>query len=152
MGRKTIITKNCIEEMENLIHDPTSRIKAEAYDGLIEFAEFTEGINCILEKHHILNHLVDKLLEEKTPDILLRTVILLKILMQGEEGTPKALKTEIISRLMALIGHHNHEIQYNVCMTLANISFNEEGKAAIVAKKHIKEISKYISNHDKLVR
>lgn len=41
LGRKTIITKDCIEEIESLIHDPISRIKAEAYDGLIEFAEFT---------------------------------------------------------------------------------------------------------------
>jgi hypothetical protein len=84
-----------------------SNIKLEAYEGLIEFAEFIEGINCILEKPSILTHLVDKLLEEKTPEILLKTVILLKILMQGEEGTPKALKTEIISRLMTLIGHKN---------------------------------------------
>ena len=48
--------------------------------------------------------------------------------MQGEEGTPKALSTEIISRLMNLIGHKNPAIQYNVCLTLANISFNETGK------------------------
>jgi hypothetical protein len=53
---------------------------------------------------------VDKLLEEKTPEILLRTIILLKNLMQGEDGTPKALKTEIINRLMALIGHANPKV------------------------------------------
>lgn len=78
--------------------------------------------------------------------------MLLKVLMQGEEGTPKALSTEIISRLMNLIGHKSPAIQYNVCMTLANISFNEVGKAAIVAKGHIKQISQYTNNHDKLVR
>jgi hypothetical protein len=33
------------------------------------------------------------LLEEKTLEILLRTVILMKVLMQGEHGTPKVLKT-----------------------------------------------------------
>lgn len=37
-------------------------------------------------------------------------------------------------------------------MTLANISFNEQGKAAIVSKGHIKELSKYITNPNKLVR
>jgi len=37
-------------------------------------------------------------------------------------------------------------------MTLANISFNEEGKAAIVANGHIKELINYITNPDKLVR
>lgn len=44
------------------------------------------------------------------------------------------------------------QIQYNVCITLANISFNEEGKEAIVAKGYIREIVKYISNSNKLVR
>lgn len=68
--------------------------------------------------------LVDKLIEEKVPEILLKAIVLLKILMQGEEGTPKALKTEIISRLMNLISHKNPAIQYNVCLTLSNISFN----------------------------
>ncbi len=72
--------------------------------------------------------------------------------MQGEEGTPKALCTEIISRLMNLISHKNPAIQYNVCLTLANISFNETGKAAIVTKGHIKEIIQYVNHSDKLVR
>jgi hypothetical protein len=51
-------------------------------------------------------------LEEKTPEILLRTVELLRVLMQGEEGTPKALKTEAISRLMGLLPHSNQEVKY----------------------------------------
>lgn len=37
-------------------------------------------------------------------------------------------------------------------MTLANISFNEEGKAAIVHKGHIKQISTCISDPTKSVR
>lgn len=93
-----------------MIDDVSAKIKGEAYEGLIAFAEFTEGIDFILGKPHILGHLVDKLLEEKAPLILLKTVILLKVLLQGEEGTPKALKTEIISRLMALISHSNSDV------------------------------------------
>ena len=58
--------------------------------------------------------------------------------MQGEEGTPNALKTAIISRLMNLISHKFQKIRYNVCMTLANISFNYDGKYQIVEKGHIK--------------
>ena len=68
--------------------------------------------------------MVDKLIEEKVPEILLKAIVLLKTLMQGEQGTPKALSTEIIGRLMNLISYKNPSIQYNVCMTLANISFN----------------------------
>lgn len=59
--------------------------------------------------------LVDKLLEEKTPEILLRTVNLLKVLMQGEEGTPKALKTEAISRLMGLLPSSGPDVSFYIC-------------------------------------
>jgi hypothetical protein len=48
MGRKTIIQRDCIEEFETLIHDSAIAIKGEAYDGLIDFGEYTEGINCLL--------------------------------------------------------------------------------------------------------
>ena len=58
-------------------------MKSEVYEGLIDFAEFTEGIDCILDKDKILIDLVDKLIEEKVPEILLKTIVLLKILMQG---------------------------------------------------------------------
>lgn len=67
MGRKTVILKNCIEEFHQLIHDPLAQVKAEAYDGLICFAEYTEGISCMLSKEKILVQLVDKLVEEKVP-------------------------------------------------------------------------------------
>lgn len=62
MGRKTVILKNCIEDFHQLTHDPLAPIKAEAYDGLIHFAEYTEGITCILSKDKILVQLVDKLI------------------------------------------------------------------------------------------
>jgi hypothetical protein len=58
-------------------------VKSEVYEGLIDFAEFTEGIECILNKDKILVDLVDKLIEEKVPEILLKAIILLKIIMQG---------------------------------------------------------------------
>ena len=85
-------------------------IRGHTYDGLISFAEFTEGIEDILAKGSVLVELVDKLVSEKTPEVLVKTVELLKMLMQGEEGTPLALKTEIISRLMGLLPHPKHEV------------------------------------------
>lgn len=105
MGRQTIIQRNCIEEFQKLIHDELPTVKSEIYEGLIDFSEYTEGIEFVLSKESILNELVDKLIEEKVSTILLKAIILLKVLMQGEAGTPKALKTEIILRLMALISH-----------------------------------------------
>lgn len=107
MGRKVIIDRDCILDYERLIQDELPTIKSEVYDGLINFVEYTEGIEHVIDKNTILVDLVDKLIEEKVASILLKAVILLKILMEGEDGTPKALKTEIILRLMALIGHAN---------------------------------------------
>jgi len=95
--------RDCIEDIEELINDPLENIRADAYDGLLLFGEETDGTNCLLESHKILPHLVDKLIEEKAEKILNRTVQLLRLLMQRESGTPKALETEIISRLMNLI-------------------------------------------------
>lgn len=37
-------------------------------------------------------------------------------------------------------------------MSLANISFNEEGKASIILKGYVKDICKYITSKDKSVR
>lgn len=105
-----MIARDCVEQLEALIHDGLSMIKLEAYEGLIELAEFTDGIDCILAKPQILTQLVDKLLEEKTLEILLRTVQLLRVLMQGETGTPRALKTEAVSRLMGLLPHSSQEV------------------------------------------
>ena len=78
-----IIARNCIEAYQKLIHDSSIPIRSQTYDGLICFCEFTEGIQEVLSKGGILTDLVDQLVAEKTPDILVKTVELLKILMQG---------------------------------------------------------------------
>lgn len=48
-----------------MIHDPEKSIRFSATKGLICFAEFTEGIDVVLESNKILKDLVDKLLSEK---------------------------------------------------------------------------------------
>lgn len=44
------------------------------------------------------------------------------------------------------------KIRYHVCMTLANISFNEEGKQRIVSAGYIKNIVPSLKDKDGLVR
>ena len=82
-----------IEDFEKMIDDDDKEVRQSATEGLISFAEFTEGIDVILDKKKILPHLVNKLIEEKIVHILENIVILLKNLMQGEIGTVKALET-----------------------------------------------------------
>ena len=76
-----------------MIHDSEKLIRFSATKGLINFAEFTEGIDVLLESNKILKDLVDKLISEKNEEVLNNIVKLLKIIMQGEQGTPKALQT-----------------------------------------------------------
>lgn len=44
------------------------------------------------------------------------------------------------------------QIQVNILTTLANISFNYDGKEQIIAKGHIKSLCQYVTNKDPLVR
>ena len=55
MGRQTIIQRNCIEEFQKLIHDELPTVKSEVYEGLIDYSEYTEGIEFVLSKESILN-------------------------------------------------------------------------------------------------
>ena len=45
-----------------MIDNPEQTVRKAATEGLLNFAEFTEGIDTILEKEKILPHLVDKLI------------------------------------------------------------------------------------------
>lgn len=45
-----------------MIHDQEKTIRYSATVGLINFAEFTEGIDVLLESQIILKELVDKLI------------------------------------------------------------------------------------------
>ena len=76
-----------------MLYDEKSYIRLSAIVGLTNFGEFTEGIDHLLESERILKDLVGKLIEEKDEEVLGNVVKLLKMLMQGEEGTPKALQT-----------------------------------------------------------
>ena len=73
---------------------------------MLNFTEFIDGIEHFLEKT-ILFSLIDKLIEEKAEEILLKVLILIKVLLYGKLGTPKALTTQIISRLTSLLQHQN---------------------------------------------
>lgn len=66
-----------------MIHDSEKSIRFSATKGLINFAEFTEGIDVLLESNKILKDLVDKLISEKNEEVLNNIVKLLKIIMQG---------------------------------------------------------------------
>ena len=93
-----------------MLYDEKNYIRLSAIVGLINFGEFTEGIDHLLESERILKDLVGKLIEEKDEEVLGNVVKLLKMLMQGEEGTPKALQTEIISRLINLVEHNSDNV------------------------------------------
>ncbi len=77
-----------------------------------------------------------------------RAVLLLKGIMQGEMGIPKALKLPILARLMSICEHKNTEIVTNVFWTLSNISFNYDGKMQIITNGYIPQIFNSLSHSE----
>ena len=78
--------------------------------------------------------MVDKLIEEKDLAILQKVLVLTKNLLYGEQGTPQALKTAIISRLVPLLEGNIENIRALAATCLQSLSFLEPGKLAIISE------------------
>jgi hypothetical protein len=72
-----------ISKIRDLFNDNVVAIRANAYNAMINIAEFTQGIDSIIQCN-ISPILVDKLNEEKDENILILILSLLKILIEGE--------------------------------------------------------------------
>lgn len=68
------------------------QIRANAYNALINVAQYTYGIDAVIDAE-ILKILVDKLVLEKEEEILILILELIKILLEGEMGTGLILNT-----------------------------------------------------------
>lgn len=75
-----------------LFDDSITKIRRNAYVCLINLAEYTFGIDSIIE-FNALPTLVDKLVGEKEQEILILILTLLKILCEGEKAPTILLTT-----------------------------------------------------------
>lgn len=70
MGRVIFVSNNLIEVTAALFNDPVTQIRHNAYVCLINLAQFTFGMQAIIDAD-ILRVLVDKLVQEQEPPILI---------------------------------------------------------------------------------
>ena len=82
-GRLILVEDEIIPTVRNLFDDEIINIRANGYKIMINVAEFTYGIDAIIN-FNIIPVLVDKLVQEKEPSILILILTLLKILNEGE--------------------------------------------------------------------
>lgn len=99
-GRQFLIEDEIeiVPKIRLLFNDSVIQIRANAYLAMINIAEFTYGIDQIIN-YNIIPVLVDKLVEEKENKILILILELLKILNEGEVAPMVIHNTEVLSRL-----------------------------------------------------
>ena len=127
MGRVIFVSNNLIEVTATLFNDPVTQIRNNAYVCLINLAKFTFGMQAIIDAD-ILRVLVDKLVEEKEPEILILILELMELLLHGDMATPFVLNTPVLDRLNTHLASTEWRIRQLAAQNLGSISFNVDGK------------------------
>lgn len=145
LGREHILQKKHIPSIIKLINDKLEAIRLNSYNALLNLTATVTEMDAVLQTN-LVEQLVDKLLEEKSPSVLLKTLKMLNQLLYGEGGTQQALKTECIKRLLGVHNHANPLIRESVVSNLACISYNEKGKSDVVEKGAIPLLCQMLSD------
>ena len=95
IGRVTIVQNDLVRVIADLFDDNVTQIRYNAYNCLINLAEFTYGIKAVIDKD-ILPTLVNKLVEEDEESILILILRLLNITLEGELATGLVLNTHVL--------------------------------------------------------
>jgi len=82
-GRYILVDEEIVPRIKDLFNDEVVQIRANAYLAMIQVAEFTYGVDSIIN-FNIIPVLIEKLIGEKEHNILILILQLLKILNEGE--------------------------------------------------------------------
>jgi hypothetical protein len=134
-----------------LFADDVKKIRSNAYVCLINLAEFTFGINAIIE-FNVLPLLVDKLVDEKEESILILIMTLLKILCEGEKAPTILLTTPALERLNSHLACQNKEIRELAALNLGSISYNVRGKEQTIEANSIEPLCRMLFDPEEEVR
>jgi len=116
-----------VPSIKELFNDPVVEIRSNAYKAMINIAEFTSGIDAIIN-FNIIPVLIDKLVDEKVEEILVLILRLLKILNEGELAPMVVQGADSLSRLNKHLTSSNFLIRELAAMNLGSISYNSIGK------------------------
>lgn len=105
-GREVLVTQGIVKDVRKLFDDSEIQIRNNAYTCLINLAQFTFGIDAVIE-FEILPVLVDKLVLEKEEEILVLILSLMKIICEGEKAPNILLSTPVLARLNTHLASKN---------------------------------------------
>ena len=97
-GREKIFENKYVGDIQKLIDDEDEEVRKNAYETLINLAEFTYGWEILVELG-LLDILVDHLVIERKQPIIILLMILLRKLSNAEKANDILLKTNVIKRL-----------------------------------------------------
>jgi hypothetical protein len=110
MGREMVIKNNYVLNISKLIDDRISKIRLNSYNSMINLAGNPDGVDHMLTTK-ILDQLVDKIIEEKVDEILVKVLQLMKLLLYGGKAAEQILNTQAIPRLTALLENFNSDVK-----------------------------------------
>lgn len=140
-----------MKEVKKLFDDSEIQIRNNAYVCLINLAEFTFGIDAVIE-FEILPVLVDKLILEKEEEILILILRLMKILAEGERAPSILLQTPVLGRLNTHLTSRNPQIRELAALNLGSISYNVKGKEKTIEAKSIPPLTQMLFDEVSEVR
>ena len=146
-GRTTLIANRIIPDIRRLFDDSEIKIRNNAYVCLINLAQFTLGVDAVIE-FEILPVLVDKLILEKEEPILILILELMKILAEGEKAPNILLSTPALSRLNTHLTSKNPRIRELAALNLGSLSYNARGKEKTIEAKSILPLTQML--HDQV--
>lgn len=144
-GREVLVKNKLLQHISDLFEDKVVKIRNNAYSSLINLAEFTFGIQSIIDTD-ILRILVDKLVDEKEEEIMILIMKLLSMLLEGEMATDLVLSTPVLHRLNDHLKSSNWKIRQLAAENLGSISYNVMGKSATIEAKSIPPLCELLSD------
>jgi HEAT repeat protein len=150
-GRKILVDRRIIADIRKLFDDSEVKIRNNAYVCLINLADYTYGVDSVIE-FDILPVLVDKLVLEKEEEILVLILKLMKILAEGEKAPAILLNTPALARLNSHLDSENKYIRELAALNLGSISYNMKGKEKTIEAKSIQPLCKMLFDEVSEVR
>lgn len=145
MGRQILVNNKILPHISALFEDHVTKIRDNSYTCLINLAEFTFGVESIIDTD-ILRILVDNLVKEKEDVILILILKLLNMLLEGEMSTDLILSTPVLQRLNGHLTSKNWEIRRLAAENLGSISYNVMGKQATIEATSIPPLCEMLSD------
>lgn len=150
-GRVFFAEEGRIYQMYSMFDDSVDQVRRNAYSSLLALSE--ERLGCeLVAVSGVVPVLVEKLLLEKTTDILQQALRLIKQLLTVTQGQEISLDTELISRLRHLLSSTNVVTRRLAADNLASISFSYPGKKHIIRHQCVIPLARLMFDEDSEVR